>query len=113
MNNQLFNIYGDGEQNRDFIFVKHVVDVNIKACKSDITDIFNIASDKKININQLVDIINEILGKEIDPSYSEPVSGDIRHSVADVHKASTFGFEPSIDFKVELSETIQWFNDKK
>ena len=74
MNNQPPNIYGDGEQSRDFIFVKHVVDANIKACESDITDVFNIASGKRISVNQLVDIINEILGEEIDPIYSEPVS---------------------------------------
>jgi len=106
-------IFGDGEQSRDFIFVKHVVDANIKACESDMTGVYNIASGSRISVNQLVDIINEILGKEIDPLYSEPVSGDIRHSVADVQKASTFGFKPEIDFKAELSETIKWFIDKK
>ena len=113
MHDQSPNIYGDGEQSRDFIFVKHVVDANIKACESDMTGVFNVASGSRITVNQLVDIINEVLGKEIDPSYSEPVFGDIRHSVADVQKACTFGFKPEIDFKAELSETIKWFIDKK
>jgi len=56
-------IYGDGEQSRDFTFVKNVVDANILSCESKKTGIFNIACGRRITINQLADYINEILGK--------------------------------------------------
>ncbi|TFH41176.1 MAG: NAD-dependent epimerase/dehydratase family protein [ANME-2 cluster archaeon] len=54
MHDQSPNIYGDEEQSRDFIFVKHVVDANIKACESDMTGVYNIASGSRITVNQLV-----------------------------------------------------------
>ncbi|MBU4221521.1 MAG: SDR family oxidoreductase [Euryarchaeota archaeon] len=111
MNNEPPVIFGDGEQNRDFSYIKHVVDANILACGSDRTGIFNIACGRRITINQLVDMINEILGKDIEPVYQEPRPGDIKHSLADISKARTFGYEPESDFKEELRETIRWFSN--
>ncbi|MDP3105692.1 MAG: SDR family oxidoreductase [Candidatus Methanoperedens sp.] len=104
-------IYGDGEQSRDFTFIKHVVDANIKACESDKIGVFNMACGRRITINQLVDMINEILGKNIEPVYQEPRPGDIKHSLADISRARTFGYEPESDFKEELRETIRWFSN--
>jgi UDP-glucose 4-epimerase len=60
-NNEPPVIFDDGEQSRDFTYVKHVVDANILACESDKTGIFNIACGRRITINKLVDMINEIL----------------------------------------------------
>lgn len=104
-------IYGDGEQSRDFTFVKHVVDANILSCESDKTGIFNIACGRRITVNQLVDYINEILGKGIKPVYTDPRPGDIEHSLAEISKAKEFGFNPIDNFKDELENVIEWFID--
>lgn len=104
-------IFGDGEQSRDFSYIKHVVDANIKSCESNKTGIFNIACGRRITINQLVDMINEILGKDIEPIYSNSRPGDIKHSLADISKASTFGYNPKSNFKDELTEVIGWFKN--
>ncbi|WP_440946601.1 SDR family oxidoreductase [Methanosarcina sp. T3] len=104
-------IYGDGEQSRDFTFVKNVIDANILSCESDKTGVFNIACGRRIMINQLVDYINEILGKEIKSVYADPRSGDIKHSLADISTARDFGYNPKSDFKEELSKTIVWFKN--
>ncbi len=104
-------VYGDGEQSRDFTFVKHVVSANILACESPMSGVFNTACGRRININKLIDNINEILGKNIKPLYEKPRAGDIRHSMADISKSKAFGFEPKSDFKEELRETIRWFNN--
>ncbi|WP_048050646.1 SDR family oxidoreductase [Methanosarcina soligelidi] len=101
-------IYGDGEQSRDFTFVKNVVDANILSCESDMTGIFNIACGRRITINQLVDYINEITRKEIKPIHSDPRSGDIKHSLADISRAGNFGYSPKSNFKHELSEVVKW-----
>ncbi len=108
-NNRLPVIYGDGEQSRDFIYVKRVADANIKACESHVTGVFNVAMGKSTTINQLVEIINEVIGKDIKPVYAEPRPGDVKHSLADVSEASLFGFHPYDDFKSDLRETIEWF----
>ncbi len=108
-NNRLPVIYGDGEQSRDFIYVKHVADANIKACESHVTGVFNVAMGKSTTINQLVEIINEVIGKDIKPVYADPRPGDVKHSLADISEASLFGFHPYNDFKSDLRETIEWF----
>jgi UDP-glucose 4-epimerase len=104
-------IFGDGEQSRDFIYVKHIVDANLKACQSREIGAFNIATGKSTTVNQLVDIINQVLGKDTEPIYEEPRPGDVKHSLAEVSKATSLGFNPSADFMKELSETVQWFVD--
>jgi UDP-glucose 4-epimerase len=110
INNEPPVIFGDGELSRDFTYVKHVVDANILACESDKTGIFNIACGRRITINKLVDMINEILGKDIEPIYQEPRPSVIKHSFADISRARTFRFEPESDFEEELKETIIWFS---
>jgi len=102
-------IYGDGEQSRDFTFVKHVIDANILSCESDMTGIFNIACMRRITVNELVDFINEILGKEIKSMHEDSRAGDIKHSLADISKAKNFGYNPKSDFKDELNKTVSWF----
>lgn len=105
-------IYGDGEQSRDFSFIKHVVSANILACRSNQTGIFNIACGRQITINELVDIINEILGKDVEPVHNEERPGDIKHSLADISRARSFGYDPKSNFKEELKETVRWFTDE-
>ena len=102
-------IYGDGEQSRDFIYIKNVVDANIKVCESTKTGIFNIGHGKKTTINELVKVINEVMETDIEPVYEDERVGDIKHSLADVSKAKSFGFEPEDNFKEELKETVRWF----
>jgi UDP-glucose 4-epimerase len=102
-------VYGDGTQSRDFTFIKNVVDANIKACKSEETGSFNIACGRRIILNDLIKIINEILGKNIEPKYVDPRPGDIKHSLADITAAKSFGYEPKDEFIKELEETIEFF----
>ncbi|MBI5460315.1 SDR family oxidoreductase [Methanobacterium sp.] len=109
LNNERPVIFGDGQQSRDFIYVKHIVDANLKACQTKEAGAFNIATGMSTTVNQLVDIINEVLGKDLDPIYDEPRPGDVKHSLAEVSKAKSFGFNPSTDFMGELGETVNWF----
>ena len=104
-------IYGDGEQSRDFIYVKHVVDANLKACQSSKTGEYNISIGKRITINMLVDVLNDIMGKDIVPIHDKPRPGDIKHSLADVSLAKTFGFNPKSDLKEELKDTVRMYSN--
>lgn len=106
LNNQSPVVFGDGEQSRDFSYVKHVVAANILSCKSDKTGVFNIACGRRISINELISYINEILGKNIKAKYIYERPGDIKHSLADISKALSFGYNPVGDFKDELSSVI-------
>ena len=102
-------IYGDGEQSRDFVSVKHVIAANIMAAESKLTGAFNIGLGKSTTINQLVEMINEIIGKDVKPVYEKERPGDIKYSLADISKAKALGYDPKADFKEELTETVEWF----
>ena len=103
-------IYGDGEQTRDFVFVKDVVRANILACESDYNGIINIASGKKISINELYEIIKEELESDLEPEYKPKRQGDIKHSLADVSRMSEINLEiDPEEFEDQLRETISWF----
>ena len=103
-------IYGDGEQTRDFIFVKDVVQANIKACESDYNGIVNVASGEKLSVNRLYKIIQETLKSDVEPEYLPERAGDIKHSLADVSNLEKIDFEVNPDnFEENLKETITWF----
>ncbi len=103
-------IYGDGEQSRDFTYVKKVVKANIQAAKSSKTGIFNIACNRRWTLNDLVELLNQVLGKKIEPIYTDPRPGDIKHSLADINKAKNFGYNPEGEFIDELKITAEFFS---
>lgn len=57
-------------------------------------------------------MIKEFMKIDVEPVYMEPRPGDVRHSLADVSRAKSFGFRPKPDFKDELGETVEWFTSK-
>jgi UDP-glucose 4-epimerase len=102
-------IYGDGEQTRDFVYVADVVKANILASRGSALGVFNIACKKSISLNVLAAKIGEILGREVKPRYEAPRPADIRHSLADISKASSLGYIPDYSIEDGLKETISWF----
>jgi UDP-glucose 4-epimerase len=103
-------IYGDGEQTRDFVYVKDVVRANIQASQSG-RGVYNIASGKRTSLNQLLAIIGEIFGRDPRPKYERARSGDIRDSLADISHALEIGYMPEYSLESGLEETIKWFLD--
>ena len=103
-------IYGDGEQTRDFVYVGDVVKANINACESDYNGIVNIASGEKLTVNRLYDIVKNTLGSDLEPEYLPERPGDIKHSLADVSNMEKINLKiDSSDFESQLIETINWF----
>ncbi|MEE1134599.1 MAG: NAD-dependent epimerase/dehydratase family protein [Methanobrevibacter sp.] len=103
-------IYGDGEQTRDFVYVRDVVKANINACKSNYNGAVNVASGKKITINRLYEIIRDTLGSELEPKYLPERLGDVRHSLADVSNMEKINLKiDSSNFESQLQETVNWF----
>jgi UDP-glucose 4-epimerase len=103
-------IYGDGEQTRDFIYVKDVVKANIHFCESEETGEFLIGSGNTITINKLLSILNELLQINCEPAYEDIRSGDIRYSSADIAKSLKAGYEPETDIFTGLQATINSMN---
>jgi len=105
-------IFGDGEQTRDFTFVKDVVDVNILAAESDATGIYNIGRGERLSLNRLAKLIIKFVGNSVEPVHGEPRPGDIRHSLADISKARQFGYNPRYNLEDGLRETIRVMSEE-
>jgi nucleoside-diphosphate-sugar epimerase len=105
-------VYGDGEQTRDFTFVANVVDANWKAATNPDAagEAFNIGCGMRTSLNQLIERLNEILGSRLEPVYEPARKGDVRHSVADVSKASKMlGFTPVVSLETGLRRVLEWY----
>ena len=104
-------IFGDGNQSRDFTYVENVVQANLLACEdgSEVVsgEVFNIACGKRITLNELVDAINQILDVQIEPTYSSPRPGDVKHSLANIGKAQQFlNYQVQVDFLRGLEKIV-------
>ncbi len=104
-------IFGDGEQTRDFIYVKEVVKANLLAAEKG-NAIYNVATGKSITINYLANLIIKITGSKSKIVYTDPRPGDIKYSSADNSKLLSLGFKFSYNFENALKETIKYFKNK-
>ncbi len=107
-------IYGDGEQTRDFIFVKDVVQANILAAtEENVNGVFNVANEKTITINELAKKIIELTGSRSKIVYEKERPGDIKHSLASIKETrDELGFNPEHDLDTALYKTIEFFKSK-
>jgi UDP-glucose 4-epimerase len=87
-------IYGDGEQTRDFTFVKDVVAANVLAAETGASGVYNIGRGERISLNQLARLVISLSGRDLAPVYEAERPGDIRHSLADITRARGFGYNP-------------------
>jgi len=107
-------IYGDGLQSRDFTYVQNVVEANLLACHvpGNAGQVFNVACGERITVNSMLQQINAILNRTIEPVYAEARAGDIKHSQADITRAKEhLGYEPKVSFEEGLRRTIHWYRE--
>ena len=109
-------IYGDGEQMRDFINVKDVVEANMLALarREAVGEVFNISTGEPITINKLTQTIQKIMSKSfLKPVHAEPRPGDIKHSYGDITKARrNLGYEPKVQLEKGLSELVKYYSQQ-
>jgi len=114
-------INGDGETSRDFCHINNVIQANLLAATTQNTDavnqIYNIAVGEHTSLNKLLELIRANLKQyvqisEIKLNYREFRNGDVRHSLADIGKASNLlGYKPVFSVKSGLAEAMPWYLD--
>ncbi len=113
LSNQAPVIHGDGNQSRDFVYVKDVVNANLLAAsmKQPQGSIFNIGTGSQVRINQLWERIAFLSGqKNLAPRYEPARSGDILHSYAAMDLAkSKLKFNPECSLEQGLELTLEWY----
>ncbi len=106
-------IYGDGEQTRDFTFITDVVDA-IMRC-ADCPDLngapLNICSGSTVSVNQVVHAILKTVGREdLAPEHLPPQPGDVDHTWGDNTRAKELlGWEPKVGIEEGLARFIEWY----
>jgi UDP-glucose 4-epimerase len=103
-------IYGDGEQTRDFIYVKDIAAANVYfATQSPAAGVFNVAYGGRITINDLAREIIRQTGSRSEIRYEPPRAGDVKHSQAANDRLRAAGFKPASTFAEGLAATIAWY----
>ena len=110
--NESITIYGDGEQTRDFIYVKDVVMANVYFSQNNYTGVYNVGYGKKITINDLVSKMRTMTNSSSKVQYLPERAGDIKHSAASIDKLLSTGFKATSDFDSGLRDTISSFTSK-
>jgi len=111
--NEKITIFGDGDQTRDFIYVKDIVAANVFMAENDFTGVYNVAYGKKITINDLVEKIKKITNSSSEVAHLPERAGDVKHSMAAVDKLHATGFRPKNDFDQGLTATVEYFKSLK
>jgi len=109
LNNDPINIYGDGMQTRDFIYVKDVVRANILASEKG-NETYNVALGHSTTILELAETIIDITNSKSEIAFFKERSGDIKHSKADTSKFNELGFKPEYTIDQALLETIKYYD---
>jgi UDP-glucose 4-epimerase len=107
-------VFGDGEQTRDFVNVRDVVQANVRAAEAvGVSGAFNIGSGTRVTINDLVTLTSDAAGLVSLVRHGPPRPGDVRHSLADITAARrAFGFAPAVGLPEGLAEYVAWAREE-
>jgi UDP-glucose 4-epimerase len=106
------DIFGDGEQSRDFTFVEDVAELNLKAARAANVSggIYNAGNGGRITLNQAWALVQKLEGIRIPARYGPPRPGDIRDSQADDSAAvRDLGHAPRFSFEEGMRQTLEWY----
>jgi UDP-glucuronate 4-epimerase len=106
---QPIEVYGTGEQIRDFTFVEDVVEANLLAARGDVRpgSVFNISGGTSISVNEVIDVLSGLAGRPIDVERKEAVAGDVRRTGGSADRIrDALGWSPNVDIASGLRE--QW-----
>ncbi len=110
--NQDIEIYEDGKESRDFVYIDDVVDATFKALNYSGHHVgaLNVGSGNPISVLEVANAVKQYFNSESQIKITGAFRvGDIRHNIADLHLVNTLlGFKPSIDFHDGLSQFLDW-----
>jgi len=107
---QAITLYGDGEQTRDFTFVKDIVAANLAAGDRGTPGaVYNIGGGSRVSVNQVLDIIGRLVGRPLNIHREETQKGDMRDTFADTSRArADLGFSPEWTLEAGLAAECDW-----
>ena len=113
INGEAPNINGDGITSRDFTFVENAIQANIKAMLYEGLEkheVMNVACGDQISLNEMIELLKKISGKEINAIYLPERAGDVKHSKASIDKIKeVLNYQPEYRFQEGLEIVYEWY----
>ncbi len=107
-------VNGDGEQSRGFTYIDDIARGVILALKPVGYEIINLGGHEVITINNLIKLVEDIVGKKAEVVYGPPNLADMRSNWADVSKAGQLlGWEPQYDMRSGIEKLVEWYNAER
>jgi dTDP-glucose 4,6-dehydratase len=116
LHGQTLQVYGDGEQSRDFCYIDNICEANWLAAHAPAEvctgQVANIACHQETTLNDIISLLGELLNVEVKAEYGPPRAGDVKHSLADISLArQLIGYEPKVYFEEGLRKAIDWYKE--
>lgn len=103
-------VFGNGEQTRDYIYVEDVAKANLAALSKGSREIINIGTGVATSLNELIEMFEEITGKELEVKHAPERQGDIKHSLFDIEKAiRLLDWQPKTSIREGLRKTYEYY----
>ncbi len=102
-------IFGDGEQTRDFVYVKDVARANVLALN--LSGVYNVASETETSVNELCEMIKKLMESDVGVEHTEAVKGELMRSCLSAEKLKGEGWDNGHGLEEGLKETIEWFGN--
>ena len=104
-------IFGDGEQTREFTFVSDAVDGTVKAASADVVgQVVNLGGGSRVSVNRVLTTLEEVSGIKSRRKYMPAALGDPRHTGASINLArEKLGWEPRVTLREGLTREWEWF----
>lgn len=116
-NNSDINIFEDGKESRDFVYIDDVVSITADAVEYDkpIVDVFNVGSGVATDVLTIANTLQKLLNEQVVTKVSGQFRlGDIRHNFADLSKVkSVLGFEPTVAIEEGLYRFVDWVKSEQ
>jgi UDP-glucuronate 4-epimerase len=107
-------VFGDGEQSRGFTFIDDIARGIILALKPVGFEIVNLGGHEVITINNLIKLVEDVVGKKAIVQYEAENPADMRSNWADVSKArEMLGWEPKYDMRAGIEKLVEWYNEER
>ena len=107
-------VNGNGEQSRGFTYIDDIARGVILALKPVGYEIINLGGHEVITINNLIKLIEDIVGKKANVQYGPPDPADMRSNWADVSKAGALlGWEPQFNMRAGIEKLVEWYNAER
>ena len=112
-NKEKIDVWGDGEQTRSFLYIDDCINGTLDVFNSNEQDVFNIGSEEQVSINEMIKIIEEIAGYQVEKNYQLDKPKGVRGRSSDnslVNKK--IGWKPTLTLKEGLTKTYTWIENQ-